>query len=53
LSNSHLYVFKGLTHTQVAMTPCLLMMMHEFTNDPSKAPDDSCVKQYQNEFVTQ
>ena len=53
LSNSHLYVFKGLTHTQVAMTPCLLMMMHEFTNDPSKAPDDSCVKQYQNEFVTE
>ena len=53
LSNSYLYLFKGLAHTQVALTPCLMFMMHEFMNDPSKAPDGTCAQQYQNEFVTQ
>jgi len=52
LSNAYLYLFKGLAHTQVALTPCLMFMMNEFMNDPSKAPDDSCSQQYQNDFVT-
>ena len=51
LTNSRLYIFKGLTHTQVALTPCLLTMMHEFFSDPSKSPDDSCVEQYQTSFL--
>jgi len=53
LSNSHLYIFKGLAHTQVALTPCLLMMMNEFISDPSKVPDASCVQQYQHNFKIQ
>ena len=51
LSNSHVYVFKGLAHTQVALTPCLMTMMMEFMNDPTLAPDSKCVQQYESRFV--
>ena len=43
LSNAYVYIFEGMSHTEVAMTPCLATMLYEFINDPSKAPNDACV----------
>jgi pimeloyl-ACP methyl ester carboxylesterase len=50
-TNSYVHTFNGLTHTQVALTPCLLNMLHAFSSDPSKAPDDSCIRQYALDFL--
>ena len=53
MSNAYVYLFKGMAHTQVALTPCLAMMLHAFVTDPSKAPDVSCVEAITQEFVLQ
>ena len=51
LSNSHVYIFEGMTHTEVALSPCMPTMLYEFINDPSKAPDDACVKGIRSTFA--
>ena len=40
-----------MAHTEVALTPCLAMMMHEFINDPTKAPNSACVEGIKTELV--
>ncbi len=50
LSNSYVYIFKGMAHSEVAMTPCLPLMLNEFINDPTKAPDSSCMQEFQGGF---
>jgi pimeloyl-ACP methyl ester carboxylesterase len=51
LSNSYLYIFKGMTHSQVSNTSCLPQMLKEFINDPSKAPNSACVNEINSEFI--
>ena len=50
LENSYLYVFPGIAHSPIDFGPCGIMMMKEFIDDPSKAPNSSCVEQFQGGF---
>ncbi len=49
--NSYLYLFKGVAHSPVDQGDCAIMMLKEFFDNPTKAPDDSCVKEFQHEFI--
>jgi len=50
LENSYLYVFPGIAHSPIDFGPCGIMMMKEFIDNPSKAPNSSCVDQFQSGF---
>jgi len=51
LSNCYIYRFDGVPHSAFDnATPCVLPMFLEFLNDPSKAPDSSCMKNYKQVF---
>lgn len=50
LENSYLYVFPGIAHSPIDFGPCGIMMMKEFTDNPSKAPDSSCVQEFHSGF---
>ncbi len=50
LENSYLYVFPGIAHSPIDFGPCGVMMMKEFTDNPSKAPDSSCLQLFQSGF---
>ena len=50
LKNSHFFLFEGMAHSEVAMSPCLPLMLDQFINDPSKAPSDDCLKSLNKEF---
>lgn len=50
LKNSYLYVFPGIAHSPIDFGPCGIMMMKEFIDDPSKAPNSSCLEQFQSGF---
>ena len=44
LSNCYIYRFDGVPHSAFDnATPCVLPMFLEFLDDPSKAPDSSCM----------
>jgi len=49
--NSYLYIFEGVAHSPVDAGPCAIMMMKEFIDNPTIAPDNSCMKQFQHEFM--
>ncbi len=51
LSNSYLYIFKGMAHSEVAMSSCLALMLSEFIDDPSQAPNDECVRAIESKFI--
>jgi len=51
LKNSYQYVFPGVAHSPIEVGMCGLMMMKEFIDNPSKAPDNSCIKEFRTEFV--
>ncbi len=47
LSNCYIYRFDGVPHSAFDnATPCVLPMILEFLNDPSKAPNSSCMENY-------
>ena len=49
--NSYLYIFEGVAHSPVDQGPCAIMMLKEFIDNPTKAPDNSCMKEFQHEFI--
>jgi len=49
-SNSYVYIFKGLSHTQVVLTPEFLTMLNEFCNNPEKTADAGRIAEYKTEF---
>jgi len=50
LKNSYLYIFPGVAHSPIDIGPCGIMMMKQFIDDPSKAPDNSCMQQFKSGF---
>ena len=51
LSNCYIYRFDGVPHSAFDnATPCVLPMFLEFLEDPSKAPDSSCMENYKQVF---
>ena len=51
LKDSHIFIFEGMAHSEVAMSPCMPLMLNEFITDPSKAPGDDCLKSNKKEFI--
>jgi pimeloyl-ACP methyl ester carboxylesterase len=52
LSNSHIYRFDGVPHSAFDnATSCVLPMFLEFLNDPSKAPNSSCMENFKQVFI--
>jgi len=51
LKNVYLYTFPGVAHSPIDAGVCGIMMMKEFIDNPSKAPDSSCMNQFQSKFV--
>jgi len=49
-SNSYVHVFRGLSHTQVVLTPDFLMMMNEFCNNPAQEPAAGGLAEYKTRF---
>ena len=43
LRTSYFYVFPGYGHGVTRKSPCALAMMLQFFDDPTQAPDDSCI----------
>jgi len=50
LKNSHLYVFPGIAHSPIDQGACGIMMMKEFIDDPTKAPNSLCVAQFESGY---
>lgn len=50
LENSYLYVFPGIAHSPIDFGACGIMMMKEFIDNPSKAPDSSCLQEFSSGF---
>ncbi len=50
LKNSHLYVFPGIAHSPIDFGACGIMMMKEFIDDPTKAPNSQCVEQFKSGY---
>lgn len=51
LKNSYVYVFPGVAHSPIEVGMCGLLMMKEFIDNPSKAPNNDCMKDFRTEFV--
>jgi len=50
LKNSYLYIFPGIAHSPIDFGPCGILMMKEFLDNPTKAPDSSCVQEFHSGF---
>jgi pimeloyl-ACP methyl ester carboxylesterase len=50
LKNSYLYIFPGVAHSPIDFGKCAILMMKEFIDDPTKAPDDACIQEFQSGF---
>ena len=46
LNNKYFYLFPGVAHSPIEVGMCGISMMKEFIDDPSKAPNDSCFKEF-------
>lgn len=51
LKNAHLYIFPGVAHSPIDIGTCGILMMKEFIDNPSKAPDNSCMSEFRDEFI--
>jgi pimeloyl-ACP methyl ester carboxylesterase len=51
LENSYLYVFPGIAHSPIDFGACGIMMMKEFIDNPTKAPNSSCVQEFKSGFI--
>ena len=45
LSSAYLYTFPGVGHSLLSTSPCAHAMMLAFLNDPTQAPDASCLEE--------
>ena len=50
LSKAYLYTFPGVAHSPIDAGPCAISMAFDFLKDPTRAPDSSCIKQYEFHF---
>jgi pimeloyl-ACP methyl ester carboxylesterase len=54
LNNCYIYRFDGVPHSAFDnATPCVLPMLLQFLNDPSNAPDNSCMENFKQEYHLQ
>jgi hypothetical protein len=51
LKNAYPYIFPGVAHSPIDVGACGIMMMKEFIHNTSKAPNSSCMDQFQSKFV--
>lgn len=51
LEQPYLYVFPGIAHSPIDFGFCGIMMMKEFIDNPTKAPDSSCLQEFQGGFI--
>ena len=51
LKNAYLYIFPGVAHSPIDIGTCGILMMKEFIDNPSKAPDNSCMSEFRAEFI--
>jgi len=52
MTNAHLYIFPGVAHSPIDAGMCGISMMKEFIDNPSKAPDNSCMSEFRYEVIT-
>ena len=50
LKNSYLYIFPGIPHSPIDYGSCGVMMMKAFLDNPTIAPDNSCMEAFQSGF---
>ncbi len=50
LKNSYLFVFPGIAHSPIDFGSCGIMMMKEFIDNPTKAPESLCLDEFQSGF---
>ncbi len=48
--NAYHYVFEGVAHSPVDRGECAIMMLKEFFDNPTKAPDNSCMQEFHSGF---
>jgi len=53
LSNAYLYTFPGVAHSPIDAGPCAILMAKDFLNDPTRAPDSSCIENFKLQFITE
>ena len=49
--NAYLFIFEGVAHSPVDRGDCAIMMLKEFFDNPTKAPDNSCMQEFQSGFI--
>ncbi len=50
LKNSYLYIFPGIAHSPIDVGYCAILMMKQFVDNPSQAPDSSCIQEFKSGF---
>ncbi len=50
LKNSHGYIFPGIAHSPIDQGACGIMMMKEFIDDPTRAPNSQCLEQFESGY---
>ena len=53
LENGYLFLFPGVAHSPIDVGDCALGMTLQFVHDPSKAPDSTCVEQFEHVLQTE
>jgi hypothetical protein len=48
--NAYLFIFEGVAHSPVDRGDCAIMMLKEFFDNPTKAPDNSCMQEFHSGF---
>lgn len=49
--NAYLYLFDNVVHSPVDNGPCAIMMLKAFFDDPTRAPDSSCMQVFRHEYL--
>ena len=53
LTQAYVYTFPGFAHSPIDSGPCALLMTAEFLEDPTTAPDSSCLGEMELHFITE
>jgi len=49
--NAYLYIFDDVAHSPVDKGSCAIMMLKEFFDNPGKAPDSSCMEEFEYKML--
>ena len=49
--NAHLFLFEDVVHSPVDRGPCAILMLKELLDEPSRAPDSSCMGSYHHAYL--